>query len=260
VNPDSISWSGPDGAPLVALVHGAMDRGAGLARVARKLDAVARTVRYDRRGYGRNVDHPGPFTIAGNVDDLIEVLGERPAVLVGHSLGGDIVLATAERRPDLALGVVVFEPPMPWADWWPASSASSQAVADPAGAEHLPDPGRDARIAEQFMRRLVGDQRWDALPERTRQIRRSEGRALVGELADLRHEPWHGSAITCPVLVGVSDHPRPHHVRATAEIAASIAGAEVVELTGCHHDAHTSSPGQFAERLVLPMLERVTAA
>ena len=33
---------------------------------------------------------------------------------------------------------------------------------------------------------MIGDARWDALPERTRATRRAEGAAMVGELADLR--------------------------------------------------------------------------
>ena len=39
-----------------------------------------------------------------------------------------------------------------------------------------------ADAAERFMRRLIGDARWERLPSATREARRSEGPALVGEL------------------------------------------------------------------------------
>lgn len=245
----SLSWSGPPDGPVVALVHGAMDRGAGLARVARHLDDIARVVRYDRRGYGRAVAHPGPFRIADQVDDLVAVLDGRPAVLVGHSLGGVIVLAAADRHPELAVAVVAFEPPMPWVEWWPGDSASARAAAGPeVAADEVGD------IAERFMRRLVGNRRWEELPQRTRDIRRSEGRALVAELRDLARPPFDPERITCPVVVGVSEHGRPHHVRAAHELTAQLSGGRLIELAGCHHDAHSSVPGAFAEQLVAPLL------
>lgn len=102
---------GPTGGPLVLLVHGSMDRSVGLAKVAHRLDQRCHVVRYDRRGYGRSRPHPGPFGLAEHIDDLVSVLDGRPAVLVGHSFGGDIVLAAVERHPELALGAVVFRAP-----------------------------------------------------------------------------------------------------------------------------------------------------
>ena len=48
-------WSeeaGDPDAPLVVVVHGTMDRAAGMLRLSRKLDHRYRVLRYDRRGYG----------------------------------------------------------------------------------------------------------------------------------------------------------------------------------------------------------------
>src|SRR5271157_4813246 len=87
----------PADTPLVVLVHGSLDRSASFARVVRRLDDV-HTVVYDRGGYHRS-RQAGPVhtTLAGHVDDLLTVIGDRTAVAVGHSLGGDIVLAAALR-------------------------------------------------------------------------------------------------------------------------------------------------------------------
>lgn len=245
--------TGPAGGPLVVLVHGAMDRAGGMARLARKLDHRAHVVRYDRRGYGRAVDHPGPFTVPGHVDDLVAVLAGRPAVLVGHSYGGNVVLAVAARHPELVHGVAVFEPPMTWEPWWPSTSGSSEMARRGEGAEL--SAAAAAQAAESFMIRMVGAERWAALPERTRATRLAEGRALVAELGDLRNEPWRAEQITVPLLVGVSDHARPHHRQATDTIVGRIPHAVLVELEHCHHDAHNGSPAQFAHRLVEPLLD-----
>ncbi|MEZ5256027.1 MAG: alpha/beta hydrolase [Ilumatobacteraceae bacterium] len=244
--------SGVEGEPFViVLVHGAMDRSSGMARLARQLDRRHRVLRYDRRGYAGRVGEPGAMTIAGHVDDLFDLAAGRRIVAVGHSLGGDIVLAAAEQQPDQVLGVVAFEPPLSWEPWWPSRTAG-------AAARDRASSPQDA--AEAFMRRLIGDERWEGLPERTREQRRAEGPALLTELADLRaHRPWTAAGVRCPVVVGVSERAWAHHRQGTAAVAAEIAGAELVELAGCGHDAHASVPKEFATLLIEPLIARITA-
>ena len=79
------------GAPLVAIVHGAMDRAASFGRVARQLGHL-HLVRYDRRGYGRSAGM-APGTLDDHVEDLLAILGGRPATVFGHSIGGVVALA-----------------------------------------------------------------------------------------------------------------------------------------------------------------------
>lgn len=47
-------------------------------------------------------------------EDVISLMEqfEKPPVMSGHSLGGTVSLLAASKRPDLAKGVVVFDPPM----------------------------------------------------------------------------------------------------------------------------------------------------
>src|SRR5687767_6620707 len=80
------------------------------------------------------------------------------SVVVGHSSGGVVALAAAERRPDLVAAVGAFESPMSWMPWWPKQSAGGTAM------QAASDPG-DA--VERFMRRMVGDERWESLPPKT---------------------------------------------------------------------------------------------
>lgn len=193
-----VGEAGPDDAPLIVLVHGTMDRSSGMLKLSRLLDSQCRVARYDRRGYGRSLAHAGPFGMGEQVADLVQVIAGRPAVLIGHSYGGNVALATAERHPDLVRAVGIYETPLSWMPWWPGSTAGSAALAEAQAPE-------DA--AEHFMRRMVGDARWEALPERTRLTRRLEGAAMVGELSDLRASCASGivtrpvpqpSSSTCP--------------------------------------------------------------
>lgn len=219
-----------------------MDRAAGMARLARALADGAEVVSYDRRGYGRSRPHPGPFDVAAHVADLMTLLDERPAVVVGHSFGGNLALATAQAAPQRVNGVAVYEPPMSWQPGWPGAF-SRLSVGDPAD------------MAEGFMRHMIGDRAWELLPAATRQARRAEGEVLVAELSDLRRgAPWQPERITLPVIVGCGDRARDHHRKASHWIAEHIAGARHVTLTDADHGAHRSRAAAFAQELVEPLL------
>ena len=43
--------------------------------------------------------------------DLVTIVGGRPAVLVGHSYGGDVALGAAAAAPEVVRAVGVYEPP-----------------------------------------------------------------------------------------------------------------------------------------------------
>lgn len=246
--------SGADAGPLVVLVHGTMDRAAGMLPLARRLDERVggrlRILRYDRRGYGRSA-HLAPFEMEHQVDDLVGLLAGRRAVVVGHSFGGNVALATATRHPELVAGVVVFETPLSWESWWPRRSTTAVVAAsadDAAGA------------AEVFMRRLIGDRRWEELPERTRATRRAEGPAMVGELTDARERPpWRYVDVTMPLAVGCGSRGAEHHRDGMRRLAASVPGSSFAELEGVGHAAPTTDAAQFVDALVLPLLERVGA-
>jgi pimeloyl-ACP methyl ester carboxylesterase len=240
-----VEEDGSADAPVVAVVHGSMDRAAGMIRIARRLRDRFRVVRYDRRGYGRSV-HEGPFGMDAQVDDLVAVLAGRRAVLIGHSYGGNVVLATAGRHPDLVAAAAIYETPLSWAPWWPASTAGSRAV---------DEPGTTAEAAERFMRRLIGDQRWEELPDRVRRQRCSEGAALVGELSDLRvNPPWHPDDLHLPVVFASGSAGAPHHQRGMADAASIVPGAALVVLDGCGHDAPLWRADQLVAELVEPVL------
>ena len=244
--------SGPEDGPFVALVHGSMDRSSGMLKLARVLDARCHVLRYDRRGYGRSVPahhapHEGPFGMDAQVADLVGLLDERPAVIVGHSYGGNVALALADRHPELVTAVSIYETPLSWEPWWPGTTAGAQATAT---------AGDPAEAGERFMRRMIGDERWESLPERTRETRRREGAPMVGELTDLRqHRPWDAARIRVQLLAGYGSRGAPHHRQGMEHVVAAVEGARLVELADCRHDAPLSHPALFAHRMVEPLLD-----
>lgn len=232
----------------LVLVHGTMDRSTGLTRLARRFGDDWRVLRLDRRGYGRSRSHPGPFGIEHHVDDLVELIADAmpsgPVHLFGHSFGGNVTLAAAARVGSRVATVTVFEPPLSWMDWWPGGSARGFTESDPADS------------AEAFMRRLIGDERWERLPERTRRERRAEGRVLVGELGTLRLQaPWEPSSITMPVLALCGSRGADHHRRAAAHLAEILPDCRSYEVDGARHFGPNTHPDEVAD-LLRAIIER----
>jgi pimeloyl-ACP methyl ester carboxylesterase len=207
-------------------------------RLSRCLDDSFRVLRYDRRGYGRSAPHPGPFGVDHQVHDLVGLLAGRQALVFGHSYGGNVALATAARRPDLVVGVGVYETPLSWLDWWPGTTA---------GGDALATRGDPADAAERFVRRLVGDARWEKLPPTTRAARRSEGPAMVGELVDLReHAPWAAHEIDVPVVAVYGERGAAHHRSGTEYLGRELADVSVVEVPDARHFGPNTHPEAVA--------------
>jgi pimeloyl-ACP methyl ester carboxylesterase len=232
--------------PRVVLVHGAMDRAGGMLRVRRELMDDHCVVRYDRRGYGRSLVLGPATSFDQQVDDLAAVVAARPSVLVGHSFGGVICLALAERRPDLARSVLAYEAPRMWEAAWPGMGGDLAGRRPPFdGGENI-DPG-DA--AESMLRRLIGDDIWERMPASMREERRAEGPALLADLRSVRPPappPYTAAALAVPVLAAHGSEARPHHRRATNELARVAPRGELAVIEGAGHGAHLSHPAAFA--------------
>jgi pimeloyl-ACP methyl ester carboxylesterase len=225
---------GPQGAPRVVLVHGAMDRAGGFVKVLRHLRRLD-VVRYDRRGYAASRTGEVHADFGAHVDDLFTVLADEPATVVGHSLGGVVALAAAQRRPDLVRSVAAFEAPLVWRPLWPDSPGGD--------GEEEPEV-----VAERFLRRILGDQVWERLPPSMQRDRRAEGRALVAEVLALKEagslvDP---AAIVVPVLAGYGSESSRRHVGSARTLAEEAPRGELQIIDGAGHAAHYTHPIPFA--------------
>ncbi|MEK8132861.1 alpha/beta hydrolase [Paenibacillus filicis] len=90
------------GHPLV-LLHGFCGSGAYWDQVVPLLDAHFRVIVPDLRGHGTSGSPDESYSmekLAGDIEALIDELGTEKAIVLGHSLGGYVTLALAERHAD----------------------------------------------------------------------------------------------------------------------------------------------------------------
>jgi lipase len=84
--------------------------------VARELDERICLLAPDFRGRGRSAKLPGPYGMAAHVADLLAVLdhvGTRSAVLMGHSMGAYVAARFAAEHPGRTAGLVLLDAGLP---------------------------------------------------------------------------------------------------------------------------------------------------
>lgn len=103
------------GAQTVMLEAGAVADSSTWFKVQPLLSRSARVCAYDRAGYGFSSEGPMPRNLDADVADLhalIQHAGlKTPLVMVGHSLGSNIVRQYASRYPDDVSAMVLLDPP-----------------------------------------------------------------------------------------------------------------------------------------------------
>jgi pimeloyl-ACP methyl ester carboxylesterase len=217
--------------PLLVLAHGWMDVGASYQFVVDAMAAPRATVAFDWRGFGGSHIHATDSywfpDYLGDLDALLDALSpDAPVDLVGHSMGGNVVMSYAAVRPHRIRKLVNLEGfgmPATQADEAPARLArwldelktpatlrdygGAQAVADRLVANNPRLSGDKAAWLAQHWGKLHADGRWhiqgDAAHKRVNPVlsRREEHLALwrklsmpvlwvEGEVTDMRQ--WWG--------------------------------------------------------------------
>ena len=176
----------------------------------------------------------------GQVADLVDVLAGRPAVVFGHSYGGNVALAAGRPAPGPGAGGRRLRD----------AAAVARLVADDDGRRSTAAAADDdpADAAERFMRRMIGDERWERLPRGTRAARRAEGAAMVGELVDIdEHVPWDPARITVPaVAMRGSDGPARTTAGRRRTSRDVLADCPVVTIEGARHFGPNTHPDAVA--------------
>lgn len=101
------------GDPTIVFVHGWTCNRSFLAPQAEHFAKRHRVVSVDLRGHGESDKPLGAYPITAYADDiayLIDQLGLRKVVAVGHSMGGLTVAQLAASHPDCVAAIVLVEP------------------------------------------------------------------------------------------------------------------------------------------------------
>lgn len=249
-----------DGHPLL-LIHG----GLGSLRMwdgqAPVFAEGYQVIRYDTRGFGRTETDDVEFTNRADAAAVLDHVGASSAYVVGQSRGGVIALDLTIDRPDrvdslvsVAGGISGYEPqlpegvePPPWdemerlweaKDWDALAELETQVWVDGWGR---PQDRVDPEIRRRVQDWILANYRADLAEGKPQPLEPP----AAGRLAELD--------VPTLVIIGVDDEPG--GVVAERHLAASVPGAEVVELPGVAHMIHLEEPERFTE-LVLDFLER----
>ena len=181
---------------------------------------------YDRRGWGRSADAAPATSLDDHADDLLSVIGDRRATVVGHSYGGTVSLLATVRAPERVAALGLFEPSMQWQPWWP----SMDAIAAEAPYEQT-----------HFRAGLEGK------PRRTREERDREQALLQHELTLIADAPCSARAAHGAARRRVGARCRPGGASATTDHLRDELGCELVEIEDAGHTAHRMQPKGFAD-------------
>ena len=99
---------GDGGAPRVVCLHGVRNHGRHFARLAAELPDHL-VVAVDLLGHGHSPWEP-PWDIGAHVDAIVETVGARESILIGHSFGGRLAFELAARAPKLVPKLVLLDP------------------------------------------------------------------------------------------------------------------------------------------------------
>jgi len=103
------------GSPTVIFESGAIADSMAWYKVQPTVAKSVRACAYDRAGYGFSDEGPLPRDIAASADDLHALIAaahiETPVVLVGHSLGTNIVRRFADTHAGEVAALVLLDPP-----------------------------------------------------------------------------------------------------------------------------------------------------
>jgi proline iminopeptidase len=248
-------WDGTDHRRrrTVVLVHGgpgSFDHSYLMPDLGR-LAEVAQVVSLDLRGHGRStwgvVEQWNFEQCADDVRSFCDALGiERPVVL-GHSMGGPIVLLYAARNPGHAAGIVVQSGFGRWDhDRLVAGfrAVAGDEVADLAGREYAGEDVSDEesdRIYAAFGTHVPDEERRAASPQN---LALNRWGMEVVRRTDILEEL---GTVTSPTLVCVGDRDPVTPVGASEEIVASLPEGlgrlEVIE--GAGHFTWLDAPDAF---------------
>ena len=242
----------------VVLVHGSWADTTTWDQVLEGLAASFRVLVYDRRGHSRSerLQHPGSMDEDGDdLADLLETLTFAPAHVVANSLGGNIALRLAARRPELFQSMTCHEPPL--LSLLEDDPESAVILSQLAGSlesvgRRIAD-GDHAEAAKQFVDEVVFGLPgvWEhQLPPQAKEMLVRNAPTFLDELQDqtmVRIDEESLLTLTMPVRLTQGSESPPMFVRVIDRLERLIPHATRETIEGAGHLPHQTTPASFID-------------
>jgi pimeloyl-ACP methyl ester carboxylesterase len=257
VNGVDLAWSArgssPVGTPTCVLVHGFTGSSHDFVLEVDALAAQRRVVTLDQRGHGYSTKAGAleGYTIEQLVADLVsllETVGGGPVDLLGHSMGGRVVLGTVLGRPELVNSLILMDTSA-WS-FMPEEEAL-RTMARTYITEFDPSHGMPASLSlggpEDVLIEAAVPAEWQKEKEAIftgmdAYAVKALGMELMADVADgetsLRADL---PSVACPttVIVGQHDHPL---VDQAPDLAAEVANGRLTVIGGAYHSPQLTHP------------------
>jgi len=235
-----------DGDPALVFLHYYGGSSRTWRFVMEALSGRHRTVATDHRGWGRSEAPATGYRIedlANDAQGVIQALGLRRFVLVGHSMGGKTAQLLASRRlPGLeGLVLVAPSPPSPMRLSDEQRAAMAGAYASRASVEWVVDQVLTALpLSAEVRDQVVADSLAGA----------PQARLAWPDIAMLDDITREVSAIDVPVLVIAGDRDQVDRIETLREeLMPRLPGARLQVLPGVGHLSPLEAPGQVASAI-----------
>lgn len=238
-----------EGLPLVLLHDGLVPSGTWDDQMP-AFARLFRTLRYDRRGYGRSEAAKAPFSDVDDLHALLEALKIDRAVLVGCSNGAKLAVDYALAHPERVGSLVLVGPVV--------SGLPHSEHFQRRGLENFRpmfrDKNADGLIEAWVQDRYILDPASARARERLRELLKGSPNPLVNRGIESRapERPAAGrlAEVKVPalILVGASDIPDVHAHAGALE--AGIQGSRRVVIPGAGHLIHLEKPDLFNETVL----------
>ncbi len=252
-----LSWSEwGSGEPAFVLCHGYTGSSHDWALQVDELARRRRVVTYDHRGHGYSTKVGGleGYTIAQLAADLaafLDAVGGGPVDLLGHSMGGRVVMTMVLERPDLVRSLILMDTSA-WSFQPPDEDIRTMVHQfiesfDPAGG--MPKDFSLEGPEDTLMRATVPAE-W--LAEKEGISAGMDAYALKGLGLELWADAEDGPGslrsrlpgIVCPVTVIVGEHDHPLVDQAPA-LKAEVGDGRLVVIEGAYHSPQLTHPDEW---------------
>jgi pimeloyl-ACP methyl ester carboxylesterase len=213
------------------------------------IGATHKAVAYDRRGFGETRADPEDFSALLDLEAVLDATaGDKPAILVGCSLGGRIALDAALRRPSRVSALVLIAPNVTGEPEVIYPPEIEKLMAQSKNAEASGDLDLMNRIKARLWLdgplapegRVTGPAR-DLLLDMNGIALRSPPFGSEVDVPSLFHRL---TEVAVPTLVVWGDLDFPHVQQRCRHIAATIPNAESYEMTGVAHLPSLERPAE----------------